>query len=66
MPDQVRHDNGPYRMRLNQSKDRPADNRASAAAAIAKSAEISVSFFYTVRRELSVSYTFRRSCAVPA
>ena len=43
-----------YRMRLNQSSERPAEASASAAAASAKSAEISVSFFSTVSFELSV------------
>jgi hypothetical protein len=44
-----------YRIRLNHSSDRLADSKASAAAAMARRAEISVSFFSTVRRELSVS-----------
>ncbi len=41
---------GVRRIRLNQSSDRPADSSASAAAPIANSAEISVSFFSTVSR----------------
>ena len=48
-------DNPGQRIRLNQSSESPADSSASAAAAIAHSAEISVSFFSTVSRELSVS-----------
>ena len=43
-----------YKMRLNQSSESPADNNASTAAPSANKAEISVSFFSTVRRELSV------------
>lgn len=44
-----------YRIRLNQNSDNPADRKASSAAPSAKSADTSVSFFSTVRRELSVS-----------
>ena len=44
----------PQRIRLNQSSDSPADSSASTAAPSANSAEISVSFFSTVSRELSV------------
>ena len=43
-----------YKIRLNQSSDSPADSSISAAAPSAKRAEISVSFFSTVSRELSV------------
>ena len=43
------------RIRLNQSSESPADSSASNAAPMANSAEISVSFFSTVRRELNVS-----------
>ena len=39
---------GGHKIRLNQSSDRPADSSASAAAARANSAVISVSFFSTV------------------
>jgi len=51
----LRGNDGIQRMRLNQKSDSPADSSASAAAAIANSAETSVSFFSTVSLELSVS-----------
>jgi hypothetical protein len=57
---------GAYKIRLNHTSDSAAEISARAAAAIANSAEISVSFFSTVSLELSASYTFFRSCAVPA
>ena len=44
-----------YRIRLNHSSDKTAETSPSAAATRANNAEISVSFFSTVSRELSVS-----------
>ena len=44
-----------YRIRLNHSNDKAAETSPSAAATRASNAEISVSFFSTVSRELSVS-----------
>jgi hypothetical protein len=46
-------------IRLNQSSDKPAETTTSAAATIANSAEISVSFFSTVSLELGVSDLFQ-------
>jgi len=46
---------GIYRIRLNQSSDRPADAIARTAATSANRPEISVSFFSRVSRELSFS-----------
>jgi hypothetical protein len=44
-----------YKIRLNHSNDKVAESKASAAAAKARSPEISVSFFSTASRELRVS-----------
>ena len=46
--------------------DNPAATNASTAPSNASKEEISVSFFSTVSRELSVSYTFFKSAAVAA
>ena len=59
-------DRGGYSTLLNQNSDKPADNRTSTAAASASRPETSVSFFSTVSRVLSDSYTCWRFSAVPA
>ena len=53
-------------MRPSHHSDSVADSRASTAPTRANRPDTSVSFFYTVRRMLRVSYTFFRSAAVPA
>ncbi len=45
----------PYKIRLNQASDNPAESNANAAASSARRPDISVSFFSTASRELRVS-----------
>jgi hypothetical protein len=55
-----------YKIRLNHRSDSNAETSPVSAAAAANRALISMSFFSSKNRELSDSYTFFRSVAVPA